>query len=140
MLWLPGQGAGVTVNMCLTIGWMGSAISVYRMVSEIRQSMGWYALGIGALSAAMGIHWFMIIRGHRAARILMYLQAVATLSIGAMVTAAGFIRSDIVAAGLAGVGTFFALAAMRLVAGPSYAMFAAFYRAKRAYESADEAP
>jgi hypothetical protein len=109
------------------------------MVPETRQAMGWYALGICALSAVMGVHWLMIIRGHRAARFRMYWHAIATLSIGALVTTVALVRRDSVAAGLAGVGMVFAFAAMRLVAGPSYALFAAFYRAKRGYESADAA-
>jgi hypothetical protein len=137
MLWLPGQSAGVTVNMCLMFGWMGTVISVYSMVPEIRHAMGWYALGVGLVSAAMGIHWFMIIRGFPAARMRMYWHTVATLSIGALVTAVALVRQDMVAAGLGGAGTVFAFAAMRLVAGPSYALFAAFYRAKRAHELVD---
>jgi hypothetical protein len=135
MLWLPGQTAGLSVNMCLMFGWMGFAISVYRMVPELRHAMGWYALGICTLSAAMGVNWFMLVRGHPAGRTRMHRHAVVTLAVGALVTAVALLRNDWIAAGLAAAGVVFALVAQRLIAGPSYALFAAFYRAKRAHDS-----
>jgi hypothetical protein len=135
LLWLPGQTAGLSVNLCLMFGWMGAVISVYRMAPVLRQTMGWYALGICVLSLAMGVHWFMLVRGHRAGRSRMYWHAIATLAVGAVITAVALLRSDWVAAGLAGVGVIFSMVAQRLIAGPSYALFAAFYRAKRAYDS-----
>ncbi len=138
MLWLPGQTAGVSVNMCLMFGWMGIAISVYRMVPELRHAMGWYVLGICVLSGAMGVNWFMLVRGHRAGRTRMHWHAVATLAVGVLVTVVALLRSDWIAAGLVATGVGFVLVAERLIAGPSYALFAAFYRAKRAYDSGSE--
>ena len=135
VLWLPGQGAGVGANLCLMLCWMGALISLFRVVPVLRQPTPWYLLFICVMAASMGVHWFMVLRGQRAARRRMYRYAVATLAVGVIVTITALLRSDKVAAALVGVGTVFAFAAVRIIAGPSYALFAAFYRAKRAYES-----
>lgn len=139
MLWLPGQGAGVGVNACLMLSWMGILISLIRMVPALRQPAAWYLLLIGVMAAAMGVHWFMILRGQAAARRRMYRYAVATLAIGVLITITALLRTDKVAAALVGVGTALSFAAVRIIAGPSYALFAAFYRAKRAYETSVDA-
>lgn len=133
MLWLPGQGVGVSVNICLTFGWMGSVISVYRMVPQLRYMMGWYVLGILAVLSPMSIIWYAILRGHPAARSRMHAFTIATLVVGIVVSAVALVRGDMIAAGLAAAGLAFTFVALRLVAGPSYALLTAFFRAKRAY-------
>lgn len=135
MLWLPGQGAGIAANMCLMVGWMGIIISAIRTVPALRQPTVWHVLLIGVAAAIMGVHWFMILRGQRAARRRMYWYAVATLTVGVLVAMTAVLQSDKIAATLVTGGGMFAFAATRIIAGPSYALFAAFYRAKRAYEA-----
>ena len=136
MLWLPGQGAGVSANMCLMFGWMGTMISVYRMVPQLRYMMQWYALGSVVVMSVMGILYYTLLRGHHAARSRMYAYATFTLIAGAVVAAVALVRADWIAAALAAAGIAFTAVAQRLVAGPDYALLAAFFRAKRAY--ADE--
>lgn len=139
MLWLPGQGAGVGVNVCLMLCWMGALISLIRMVPALQHPTPWYLLLICVIGVLMGVHWFMILRGQRAARRRMYRYAVASVTVGVLVVVTALVRSDGVAAIFVGVGTVLAFVAVRIISGPSYALFTAFYRAKRAYESSAEA-
>lgn len=136
ILSLPGQGAGASANFCLVLGWMGTLISVYRMVPQLRYMMHWYALSSVVVMSALGVIWYTLLRGHAAARSRMYAYANATLLVGGAVAAVALSRADWIAAALAAAGVAFTLIARRLVAGPSHALFAAVFRARRAHEEA----
>jgi hypothetical protein len=134
MLWLPGQTAVVSVNTCLMFGWMGTTMSVYWMVPQLQYMMHWYAIGIVTVMSLMGLAWISVARGYPLGRSRMYVYANATLAVALCVAAVAVARSDWIAAAMAAVGVALTAVAQRLVAGPSYALFSAFVRAKRAYE------
>ncbi|HKU43253.1 MAG TPA: hypothetical protein VJR89_34065 [Polyangiales bacterium] len=134
MLLVPGHMAGVAVNACLMIGWLGTLIGAFHLFPFLRDSVGWYLIAIAIFSVSLATFWTVILRGHRPGRALMHGFAITSLAIATGMLCLALARSDRVGVGLAGSGLAFMLTAQRIIAGARYAQFTAFFRAKRTYE------
>ncbi len=133
LLLVPGHAAGVSTNLCLMFGWMGALIAIYRMVPQLREMMQWYAVAAVTVMSAMGVIYYAVLRGRPSARSRMYAYTITSLAFAIAIVAVALVRADWVAAGLAAVGVVFVAIAVRVVAGPSYALLSAFFRAQRVY-------
>jgi hypothetical protein len=123
-VFVPGHAAGVAVNACLMFGWMGTLIGAFRLIPVLGEN------DFGALAT----FWTIVLRGHRPGRTLMHRFVLGSLVAGLCVLFVGIARSDSIGVGLSGIGLVLMVGAQRVVAGSSYASFAAFFRAKRTYE------
>jgi hypothetical protein len=92
----------------------------------------YYAAGAAAI-VIMGFLAFLVLRGFRLARIYIYRFSVTLIAVATIIAATAVVLGDRFAIGFAVFGVLVSAAAHRLVAGPSYALFSAFFRAKRAY-------
>lgn len=138
MLWVPGHGAGVAVNMCLLLGWIGSVLAVYRMRPPMLETIPYYYAAGAAAIVIMGFLAFLVLRGYRLARSYIYRFSLALIAVATVTASVAGIIGDRLAVGFALFGVVMSAVARRLVAGPSYAMFSAFFRAKRAYAQATQ--
>lgn len=131
---VPGHVAGVSVNACLMIGGIGTLIGAFHLFPLLKESIGWYLFAIGTFAASLATFWTVVLRGYRPGRSLINYFALASLGAAATLFVLALARTDRIGMGIVGVGLVFHIAAQRLIAGPSYALFTAFFRAKRAHE------
>jgi hypothetical protein len=134
MLFPPGHAVSVAVNACLTIGYMGTALSVYLTWPIESFTMLIYLIAAVGMAVALGSVAFSLLRGFSSARRIMYRFSVALALLGGIAATVTLTRFDTLASGLAIGGVALSVAANRLIAGEGYALFSAFFRAKRAFE------
>ncbi len=133
-VFVPGHAAGVAVNACLMFGWMGTLIGAFRLIPVLGENDFGFMVAAVAVGAALATFWTIVLRGHRPGRTLMHRFVLGSLVAGLCVLFVGIARSDSIGVGLSGIGLVLMVGAQRVVAGSSYASFAAFFRAKRTYE------
>jgi hypothetical protein len=119
--------------MAMTFGWMGSSIGAYGLSGNDRTVLVW-CLGASLVIAAL-IGWlnWQVLRGQTVARRRLYLFTSWLLACSVLVLTGALLRFDARAAVVAAGGVVASFVAHRTSAGASYALFAAFFRAKRAY-------
>jgi hypothetical protein len=137
MVFPPGHAVSVTVNVCLTLGYMGTALSAYLMSPIRTLTMLIYLIAAVGMALGLGGVAFSLLRGFSSARRIMYRFSIVLVLLGCTATIATFTRTDTLALGLAIAGLVLSVAANRLIAGEGYALFSAFFRAKRAFASSE---
>lgn len=130
-LWPPGATSGLGVQALLLLGWAGLAIAVLRWLPSSPTNFG-YFLGATLLSAgASALLLYRLVRGRPGARTYVFRFSAGQSVLAVAVTIGSVVLGNVTASGLATASMIMNLAAQRLVAGPGYALFAAFYRAIR---------
>lgn len=133
MVVVPGHGSHLLVTMALTFGWMGSSIGVYGLSGNDRTVLVCGLASSLVFAALVGYFNWQVLRGRSAGRRRLYVFATSLLAFSIAVVAAALLRSDSHATFIAAAGVVASFVAQRGSASASYALFAAFFRAKRAY-------
>jgi hypothetical protein len=128
----PGHAAYVLTNFMLMLGWMGCSIGVYGTSGESKTVLV-YCLGASLVDVTLvSFIGYQVVSGYPRARRHMYVYSIglAVLCTSAVLIALtyGGRAALVVSVG----GLLASLVAIRCLSGPSYAMLAAFFRAKRA--------
>jgi hypothetical protein len=145
VFWIPGYGTGAGVVIGLLLGWAGPAIVANKILFPPRTA--WFLLGAITAASAISFSAYRVLLGSPSARrhmnvlsttILAFALAIFVVVMGSLPSIRWFIREGTIHYGdglLSGIGLVAAIVAKRLVAGPFYAAFAAFFRARRAHAS-----
>lgn len=145
VFWLPGYGAGAGVVIGLLLGWAGPAIVANKILFPPRTA--WFLLGAITAGSAISFGAYRVILGFPSARrhmnvlstvILAFALAIFVVVMGSLPSTRWLVIDGSIHSGdglLSGVGLIAAIVAKRLVAGPFYAAFAAFFRARRVHAS-----
>lgn len=145
VFWLPGYGTGVAVIVGLLVGWTGPAIVANKILFPPRTA--WFLLGAITAASAISFSAYRVLLGSPSARrhmkvlstaILAFALAIFVVAMGSLPSARWIISDGSIHYGdgfLSGVGLVAAIIAKRLVAGPTYSAFAAFFRARRLHAS-----
>jgi len=133
MLWLPGQGAGVGAQACLMFGGAATGLSVLWLSTITTQHFMYFMIGAAIFAAVHGATFYAVLRGRPQARTCAYRFGIAMASMSTCVAIACLVRSAKVPLAIAAAGLTLNVLAIRLIAGPSYALLSAIFRAQRAH-------
>jgi hypothetical protein len=131
ILWLPGMSAGVAVQGLLMFAGAGIAISALWFGSIDAERFKYFVFAVVLGSIPMAMLFNALVRGVSSARTWMFRLSLAHSFIAALETLAFLILGRSISAVVASIGFVLSLMAARLVAGASYALLAAIYRAQR---------
>ena len=139
MLWLPGQGAGVAAQGSLTFGWAGTCLAALWLMQFNSQLFMCLILTTLVFAAGLSLTFHAVLRGKPQARTRAYRFSVAMAAVAGSVALFCLARGAKLPLAIAAVGLAFNVLATRLIAGPSYALLSAIFRAQRAHmESVDQ--
>lgn len=133
LLIVPGHAAHVGVMLGLILAWMGPSLSAFLMLVRRPQDVVYYFLASAVFVVIVGYCAYALLAGLRRARTRMFRLALALSTMGVGVLALAVMRDEQPAIVLACGGTLAGALASRGIAGASYALCAAFFRAKRAH-------
>lgn len=133
ILWLPGMSAGIAAQICLMISGIGIALSLLFAWPLEAENFKYYVGGIALGGLPMAVLSNQLVRGLPFARNGMLWLSVAYAGIAALEAGGFLFLARDTSLKIALIGLLAGLAAVRLVASPSYALLAAVYRAQRVH-------
>ena len=133
LLVVPGHGSHMLVGLGLMLGWMGTSLAVYGLTNNSRTMLP-YLLSAGLIAVSiMSILLYQVLRGQPAARRRMFKCTVVLAIVALCVLSAAVVWGDRATLLVSVVGAAASALTARCIAGANYALFAAFFRAKRKY-------
>lgn len=133
MLVLPGHAAHMLSVLGLILGWMGNGLGAYGIAGNTEAALPYCMLASLVGVTIMSLLIYRVLRGALVARRHMYVYTLGVAGMSAAVWLVALIRWEKSAVVVATVACSASVLSSRVIAGPSYAAFAAFFRAKRAY-------
>jgi len=131
MLWRPGQTVGLIVQASLVLGWIGMSLALFWLLKPSVQTFAYYIVGALLIAAPLNVLNYRMVRGAPGARTHTYRFGIlmALLAAGSLVVCLK--HANIVASTMAAVGLVMNIVAVKLIAGRSYALLSAGFRAQR---------
>ena len=131
ILWLPGMSSVIAVQCLLMVAGIGIALALLWFWPLTAEHFKYYVGGIVLGSIPMAALYNLLIRGFASARTNMFRLSVAYASIAAVQMIVFLVTTHKVSLCSAAISFAAGLAAVQQIAGPSYALLAAIYRAQR---------
>lgn len=133
MVVVPGHAAHMLVGMGSVLGWMGTSLAAFGLAGNSRSILPYLLLAGLIVVSILSLLLYQVLRGHPMARGRMFGYACGLAALGVCVLIAALLWGDRSTLVVGGFGMVASALTARCIAGANYALFAAFFRAKRKY-------